>query len=68
MVTEIISSIGQWVSGFITTIVEAIGSVVPLFYDADTSKLTFVGVLALMGLGIGLVTLAIAFVRGLINK
>lgn len=68
MVTEIIGSIGEWVSGFITTIVEAIGSVVPLFYDADSSKLTFVGVLALMGLGIGLVTLAIAFVRSLVQR
>lgn len=68
MVTEIIGAIGQWVSGFITTIVNAVGSVVPLFYDAETSKLTFIGVLALMGLAIGIVTLAISFVRGLVQR
>lgn len=68
MVTEIISAITAWVTGMVGAVVDAVNGIVPLFYDNTASKLTFVGTLALMGLGIGIVTLGIAFVRRLIAK
>ena len=66
MVTEIITAITSWVTGFIGAIVGALEAFVAVFYDG--TKLTSLGTLALMGLGIGLVTLAIAFVTRLFKR
>lgn len=68
MVTEIISAITGWVTGMVGAVVNAVNGIVPLFYDTTANHLTFVGTLALMGLGIGIVGLGIAFVRRLIAK
>lgn len=71
-VTEIIEAITAWVTGFIGAVVESISGITELFWDstlnAGDGGLTFVGVLAVMGLAIGLVTLGIAFVRRLIAR
>lgn len=66
MVTEIITTITSWVTGFIGAIVGGLEAFVDVFYDG--TKLTSLGTLALMGLGIGLVTLAIAFVTKLFKR
>jgi len=68
MVAEIIETITAWVTGMISAVVEAIQGVVPIFYNATDSSLTFIGVLALMGLGIGIVSLGIGFVQRLIKR
>jgi len=41
---------------------------VDIFYDDTDGSLTVVGVFALMGLGIGIVSLGIAFVQRLIKR
>lgn len=68
MVTEIIQVITSWVTGFIGAIVDGLEAFVAVFYDSAASTLTPLGTLALMGLGIGLVTLAIAFVTRLFKR
>lgn len=71
-VTEIIEAITAWVTGFISAVVDSVSGMTALFWDASLNAgeggLTFVGVLAVMGLAIGLVTLGIAFVRRLIAR
>lgn len=71
-VTEIIQAITAWVTGFIGAVVDSVSGITALFWDTTLNSgaggLTLVGVLAVMGLGIGLVTLGIAFVRRLIAR
>ena len=68
MIADFIAGISAWVTGFISVIVSALTAFVEVFSDTTTSELTILGSLALLGLGIGLVTLAIAFVRGLFQR
>lgn len=66
MVAQIMTDITAWVTGFIGAIVGGLEAFVDVFYDG--TALTPLGSLALMGLGIGLVTLAIGFVTRLFKK
>lgn len=65
-ITSIIAGITAWVTGMITIVVDVVEASVALFWDG--TALTFVGGLALMGIAVGLVTLGIAFVRGLVQR
>lgn len=62
IVNEVISTITSWVTGFMSTIIDVIEGLVPVFYDAE-SGLTVLGVLGLMGISIGLVRFGINFVQ-----
>lgn len=62
IVTEVINTITQWVTGFMTTVIDVIQGMVPLFYDGENG-LTILGVLGLMGISIGLVRFGISFVQ-----
>lgn len=65
MITEIITAITEWLTGMLSAVISAVNGIIPLFYDADAtgSKLTVLGMLALFGLGFGLVNLGIKFVQ-----
>lgn len=68
MVQEIIETITSWLAGFWTLVSTTIESAVSLFWDAETSKLTVIGVLGLFGLAVGLVYLGLMFVMRLFKK
>lgn len=67
IVTEIISAVGEWITGVFGWLVAAVEGVVGIFYDS-TEGLTIVGVLLLFGLAMSLVFFAFRFIRGLIRK
>ena len=67
IVTEIISAVGEWITGIFGWLVSAVQGVVAIFYDS-TEGLTIVGVLLLFGLAMTLVFFAFRFIRGLIRK
>lgn len=67
VVSEIISELTAWVTGFITLIIDIFTSFIKLFYDSTTG-LTVFGSLALLGMGIGLVYLALNFVMRLFKR
>ena len=67
IVTEVISAVGEWITGVFGWLVTAVEGVVSIFYDAE-SGLTIVGVLLLFGLAMSLVFFAFNFIRGLIRK
>lgn len=62
IVSEVINTITQWVTGFMSAILDVIEGLVPVFYD-ETAGLTVLGVLGLMGISIGLVRFGINFVQ-----
>ena len=62
-ITSVFSAIMTWLLG-------ALGDGMPLFYEASESgggELTFLGVLAVMALGIGVVFLIINVVKGFLK-
>ena len=70
VVTEVISTITEWVTGFLTMTLAVLNGMVPLFWDATetTGGLTVFGILGLMGIGIGLVYLGLNFAKGFFLK
>lgn len=67
MIAEIIQAITDWLTGFIEVLVGGLEAFVEVFYTAD-GGLTALGTMALLGLAVGLVSLIIAFVRGLFQR
>ena len=72
MVEQIFSTLGNIATGFANLIVSLFNAVVAIFYTAPsgsetTGSLTIVGILALIGVGTGLVIWAFNFVRRLIR-
>lgn len=68
MVTEIIGVITAWINGFWTFISASINEAIQLFWNSTDSALTPVGILALFGVGVGVVYLGLNFVRGFFQK
>lgn len=68
MITEIITAVQAWLTGMWTFVVETIESAVGIFYGGTPATLTPIGLLALMGLSIGLVTLGLGFVTRFFKK
>lgn len=66
IITEVISAVGEWITGIFGWLVDAVEGVVAIFYNSD--GLTIVGVLLLFGLAMTLVFFAFRFIRGLIRK
>lgn len=66
IITEVISAVGEWITGIFGWLVDAVQGVVTIFYDSE--GLTIVGVLLLFGLAMTLVFFAFRFIRGLIRK
>lgn len=67
MVGEIIEVITDWLNGFIGMLVDGLEAFVEIFYTADDG-LSALGTMALLGLAVGIVSLIIAFVRGLFQR
>lgn len=72
MVTQIFNTLAEIVSGFVELLVSLFENVVKIFYTAPTGSettgsLTIVGILALVGLGTGLVIWAFKYIRSLIR-
>lgn len=67
IITEIISTIGAWVTGFVGTVLDVFNGLIPLFWDGTTG-LTVFGVLGLMGIAVGLVKLGLNFVKKMFMK
>lgn len=68
---DILQVVGQWITGMIGWVSDAVNGIVGLFYtesETGAGKLTFIGVLAVFGIAVGLVGLGIAFVRGFVQK
>lgn len=69
MINEIITAITSWLTGFIEILVGGLEAFVEVFYTTGPEGgLTTLGTMALLGLAVGLVTLIIAFVRGLFQR
>jgi hypothetical protein len=66
MIAEIIQAITDWLTGFINILVGGLEAFVEVFYNAE--GLTALGTMALLGLAVGIVSLIIAFVRGLFQR
>lgn len=56
----VFQSILEWLVGSMET-------VVPLFYNTDTSSLTLIGTLSIIGLGLSVVFLLIGIIRGFLR-
>ena len=65
--TEFLSHLGTWVTGFWGIVTDTITQAITIFYDSTTG-LTTLGILALFGLGVGLVTYGMSFVMRLLKK
>lgn len=62
MISAIITAVGDWLTGMWTFVLDTIEGAISIFYGGDPATLTPIGLLALMGLAIGLVTLGLGFV------
>ena len=58
-VLEVFSAIGTWIG-------TAVNSIIPMFYDA-TNGLTFLGVLAVAGLGFSVIFLVIGIIQNFLH-
>lgn len=72
MVEQIFTTLGNIATAFAGLVVQLFNAVVAIFYTAPTGEqttgqLTIVGILALIGVGTGLVIWAFNFVRRLIR-
>lgn len=65
MVTQIVNTITEWVNGFTTMVLALFQNMTALFWNATDSELTLFGILALFGVGIGLVYFGLRFIRSM---
>lgn len=72
MVAEFIDVITEWLAGLWGFVESSVTSAVGLFWDSTLNTgaggFTFVGILAVMGLAFGFLSLGIGFVSGLVRK
>lgn len=72
MTSQIFDTIGDAVTAFITMLGNGLQSIVALFWTAPTTEggagsFTFLGVLALIGAGVGLVYWIFYLIRGMLR-
>lgn len=69
VISDIFSAIGDAVTGFSTALASGVNSVTSIFYTTGTDHgLTFLGVLLVVAMGIGLVYFAFRLIKGLVRK
>lgn len=66
IVTQLWEVVSSVVSGMISALVSALSSLTVVFYETETG-FTFIGVLLLMGIGVGLVYFVFRFVQNLVR-
>lgn len=71
MVTEIFDTITNIITSFLGTLTSSFTEIVKVFYTAgvgdSAGQLTFIGILALLGVGVGLVWTIFGLVRNFIK-
>jgi len=69
--TDIIAIITEWVTGFVTLIITVFNAFIELFYASPDGiapeEITFIGVLALMSIGVGVVYLGLGWMKRLFS-
>lgn len=65
MINAIFQVIGDAISGFVNTLSTGLNGIASLVYDSTNSQFTFVGILMLIGVAVGLVWLLFRMIRGL---
>lgn len=69
MVQEFITLVGEWITGMISWLGSIFTGITELFYTSGAEGgFTFLGILMLFGLAVGLVYFGINFVVNLIKK
>lgn len=70
MVQDFIEVVGQWITGMLSWLTSIFTGITKLFYDssAEGGGFTFLGMLMLFGLAVGLIYFGINFIRRLIQK
>lgn len=70
MVQDFISVVGEWITGMISWLTSIFTGITGLFYETgpEGGGFTFLGMLMLFGLAVGLIYFGINFVRKLIEK
>lgn len=68
MVADIFTEIASAITQMTAAVTSAVTGVVPLFYDATAGNMTFLGVLLLIAVGIGIVYWAFNLIRGLVRR
>lgn len=68
MVADIFAEISAAITQMLTCLTSAITGVTSLFYDATNSKMTFLGVLLLIAVGVGIVYWAFNLIKGLVRR
>lgn len=66
MIQDFIDTVGAWVTGFISWLGDLFEGIAGLIYGAE--GFTFIGLLMLFGLAVGLVYFGINFVTRLVKK
>lgn len=70
--TELFTIIGQAITGFMTNLGNAFSSVTQLFWTAgegsSAGSPTFLGLLTLLGIGVGLCYLAFRLIKGAVQR
>lgn len=67
--TQLFEVIGQAISGFMTNLGSAFQNVTALFWTTgENAGPTFLGLLTLLGIGVGLCYLAFRLIRGAIQR
>lgn len=67
MVAQIFSEISAAITAMLSALTSAITGVTSLFYDA-TNGVTFLGVLLLIAVGVGIVYWAFNLIKGLVRR
>lgn len=72
MVSTLFETITQAITSMVNALTSAIGGVTSLFYveasGADPAHITFLGVLLLIAVGVGIVYWAFNLIRGLVRR
>lgn len=72
MISEIFATITQAITNFAQSLGSAVTNIASMFYDSTANsgagELTFLGTLALIGVGVGVVYWAFRLIRGLISQ
>ena len=64
LVTAIFDTIGAAVTAFTSMLTSSITSLVDVFYNATSHEFTFLGVVAIIGVGVALVWAVVRLIRG----
>lgn len=68
MVADIFAEISAAITQMLTCLTSSITGVTALFYDSTAGNMTFLGVLLLIAVGVGIVYWAFNLIKGLVRR